>query len=364
MKSILLASASVVAFAGAAAAEVSFGGDAELGWNDEVENGFFWSVGLTVNASQELDNGVTVGFTLDVDVANADAFGLGDGDDDVALSDYVLSLTSENAGVFFGDTATAGEAHWSGVTNMETDGFAEADDGNGEEAVLRGEYTFGNITAAASYMLNDGNGGTDEDDLVGLQVAAVADMGDYTFVLAYQEEAEAADTGLTNDLDGIIGLSGSASFAGADVTVAYSSNSTDETNSVGVQVAYPFGPVTATVFYVSESDTDDNYGVEAAYASGPVSANVWFHDGTDQEFGLEGSYDVGNGVMVYAGYIENDGDSDATEMYVAGTYDLGGGAELLVSYAETGDTYAGDADEVGSGFEVNDGTTVSVSFSF
>ena len=36
MKSILLASASVFAFAGAAAAEVSFSGSAALGYNDDA----------------------------------------------------------------------------------------------------------------------------------------------------------------------------------------------------------------------------------------------------------------------------------------------------------------------------------------
>ncbi|WP_368185970.1 porin [Aestuariibius sp. HNIBRBA575] len=366
MKSILLASASIVAFAGAAAAEVSFGGDAEIGYNDEVENGFYWSVGLSVSADQTLDNGLTVGFTLDVDIANDDAFGLGDGDDDIALSDYVLSVTSDNAGLYFGDTDAAAQAHWSGVTNMETDGFAETDDGLDEEATLRGEATFGSVTAAASYFIIDANGGTDEDDLVGLQVAAVADMGQYNFILAYQEEALSADTGLSADIDQIIGLAASSTFGSADVTFAYTSNSTDDTSSVGVEVAYPFGPVTATVFYVSEDGAAEDYnaGVEVGYSDGPVAVDFWYHTGNDEEIGLEGSYDVGNGVMVYAGYIQNDGDSDATELYVAGTYDLGGGAELLVSYGEEGDTYAGDADEIGSGYEVNQGTTVAVSFDF
>ena len=45
MKSILLATASILAFAGAAAAEVRFGGDAEVGFNlddeDETEDGSF-----------------------------------------------------------------------------------------------------------------------------------------------------------------------------------------------------------------------------------------------------------------------------------------------------------------------------------
>ena len=70
MKSILLASVSVVAFAGAAAAEVTFGGSATLGYNDTVEDNFYWSGNLAVTMSQELNNGLTAGVTFDGDVAD------------------------------------------------------------------------------------------------------------------------------------------------------------------------------------------------------------------------------------------------------------------------------------------------------
>ena len=55
MKRILLASASIVAFAGAASAQnIVFGGDAELGFNDDEEDGFFYSANLNVTFAAEL----------------------------------------------------------------------------------------------------------------------------------------------------------------------------------------------------------------------------------------------------------------------------------------------------------------------
>ncbi|HKL68991.1 MAG TPA: porin, partial [Salibaculum sp.] len=78
MKSILLASASVFAFAGAAAAEVSFSGDAELGYNDDDaplssadnNDGFYWEGNLYAAFSQDLDNGLTAGADIEFGFAS------------------------------------------------------------------------------------------------------------------------------------------------------------------------------------------------------------------------------------------------------------------------------------------------------
>ena len=71
---------------------------------------------------------------------------------------------------------------------------------------------------------------------------------------------------------------------------------------------------------------------------------------------MQGSYDAGNGLVIFAGL--SDGGEDT---YVAGTYDLGSGASLLVSFADDGDADAGD--EVGAN-DYQHGTTVEVSFDF
>ncbi len=63
MKRILLTSTALVAFAGAAAADVTWSGTAGLGYNDDIDDGFYVDGDLDVTMSQELDNGVTVSGT-------------------------------------------------------------------------------------------------------------------------------------------------------------------------------------------------------------------------------------------------------------------------------------------------------------
>ncbi len=373
MKSILLTTTAIVAFAGAAAADghagVSFGGDASLGYNDDAtfgEDGFYWGADLDVTMSATLDNGVTATASFEFDIVD-------DTNGQATVSDgYVLSLESENAGLFFGDTAFAAETHWSSAGDMEADGFSAADGEN----VLRGDVTVGSVDASVSYAISDAAGvlvsdtAGAEGETDQLSIGATADLGQFSVIAVYQEEADAAFGAAANTANGdynvseMFGLSVGASFGGADITVAYASNQTTDESSTGIQVAYPFGPVTGTVYYVSEDDNDsdeDNYGVTVAYADGPiaVTADYDFDQGTDK-WNLDGSYDVGNGLTLLAG-MQNENEGDDADYYVAGTYDLGGGAELLVSYAEDDD---GDQeDEIGAN-EYLPGTTVELSFAF
>jgi hypothetical protein len=378
MKNILLASTAIVAFAGAAFAEghtgVTFSGVASLGYNDtdvddlildDDNDGFYADVEITIGLVAELDNGLTAAASIDFE----DMFdGAGaNGDDDAFDGDYELSLTSDMAGLYYGDTQFAAERMWVSAGDMESDGFSEAD---GEEA-LRGEVTYGNVMAQLSYAIADATGARNTgDDLEQLSLGVSADVGNFNVVVAYQEEFSnavdgaayvAANGDITNSE--MFGLSVGTSFSGADIRVAYASDETTGEDSTGVQVAYPFGPVTATVYYVSESEAlGDNWGANLAYSNGPVAVSFDYDDdqGTEK-YGLEGSYNVGNGIMVYAGYLFFEGLADEDAFYVAGTYDLGSGAEFLVSYADGDD--AEYEDEIGAG-EYQSGTTVEISFAF
>ena len=351
MKKILLASASIVAFAGVAAAEVNYTGSATLGYNDDANGdneGFYWDANVAVTLSQELDNGLTAAASFDYDVADNNT------GQDLVSGGYVLSLTSEMAGLYYGDTGTAADKLWVSAGDMESDGFTSDafDDLNGvNQAVLRGDMTFGDVDVSVSYTIAD-------NDLDQLSVAAKAALGQFTVVAAYEEEADVAEAGDFND-DEIMGLSVSTSMAGADFVLAYAED--ENSDSTGLKVTYPVGPVKLTAYYVSESVGDDNYGVAAAYSNGPLSLTVDYQD--DQgvaKTSIDGSYDLANGLMVYAGAYMEDNQDD--EYYVAGQYDLGGDATLLVSYADAGDTGNAD-DEVGAG-DYQVGTTVEVSFSF
>ncbi|WP_194097788.1 porin [Marivivens aquimaris] len=343
MKKILLASASIVAFAGVAAAEVNYTGSATLGYND----GFYWDANVAVTLSQELDNGLTAAASFDYDVADNNT------GQDLVSGGYVLSLTSDMAGLYYGDTGTAADSLWVSAGDMESDGFTSAwDDAADNQAVLRGDMTFGDVDVSVSYTIAD-------NDLDQLSVAAKAALGQFTVVAAYEEAADVAvEAGDFND-DEIMGLSVSTSMAGADFVLAYAED--ENSDSTGLKVTYPVGPVKLTAYYVSESVGDDNYGVAAAYSNGPLSLTVDYQD--DQgvaKTSIDGSYDLANGLMVYAGAYMEDNQDD--EYYVAGQYDLGGDATLLVSYADAGDTGNAD-DEVGAG-DYQVGTTVEVSFSF
>ena len=97
------------------------------------------------------------------------------------------------------------------------------------------------------------------------------------------------------------------------------------------------------------------WDASATYEAGAVSATV-FTDESD-DWGLEGSYAMGNGLTVYAGLVDA-----GEDYYVAGSYDLGGDATLLVSYVEDGDLDNGD-DEIGDP-EYQAGMTVEIGFTF
>ena len=384
MKSILLTTTAIVAFAGAAVADghtgVSFGGNAMLGFNDndvDGEDGFYYDLNMNVALTSALDNGVTAAANFNIEIDDEGAQGdqlTGNNDYVLASSSYVLSLTTDTAGLYFGDVAFAAETQWSGAGDMEADAFSEADG----EVAIRGDLTFGGVAASVSYAIANAAGASvadNTDEVVDqLSLGASGDLGMFSFAVAYQAEADNVGpfSGANGDFtdNEVFGVSAGTSVGGADVKVAYAqwngiAPSTEKLTSLGVQVALPVGPVTATVYYVSEdneaSDADDNYGLTVAYAEGPIAVTAKARSEQDRnEWNLEGSYDVGNGLTLLAGAL-NENEGDDADYYVGGTYDLGGGAEVLAVFAEDKD---GDqADEIGAG-EYMPGTTVEVSFSF
>jgi outer membrane protein OmpU len=345
-----------------------------LGYNDSEpaneEQGFFWDGNIDVSLSQELDNGVTAGVTFDFDFADDN---LGEA---VVASDYVLSLTTETAGLYFGDIAFAAETQWAAAGDMEADGFSEADG----ETAIRGDMSYGGFDASVSYVIANNDGVENVvEDLNQLSIGVSGSVANFNVAVAYQAESDEAATfynGLGNADNGdfsnseIYGVSVSTAVAGATVRLAYASNETANENSTGIQVSYPFGPVTTTVYYVSEDDggSEDNYGATVAYAEGPFSVTLDYdYDQGVNKVGLDGAYDLGNGLTILAGMYDQSDDTTAanngTDTYVAATYDLGSGAELLVSYTDAETAGALADDEVG-GPDYMVGTTVEVSFKF
>jgi len=365
MKSILLTTTAIVAFAGAAVADghtsVGFSGDATLGYNDDIEDGFFWNSDLDVTFTAALDNGVTASASFGFEVVEDEL-----GNNSVDSENYVLSISTENASLSFGDVDPVAEANYGGVDGDTTTGFFDQDahfDTVGFDAMLVGEVTVADITAMLSYGVFTNTPGGDLDVVDAMQLYVSGDLGMISAELAYQAEVDDAGS------DAVMGVSASTTIAGAELTAAYINDGTE--TSTGIAAAYPVGPVTVGGYYSMNDVAEDNYGVSADYVAGAVAVNVFydFEGGTSSadtddttEFGVEGSYDTGMGLTVLAGYISTDAaGTETAATYVAGVYDLGGGAELLVSYAE--DEANATNDEIGDP-EYNHGTTVAVSFSF
>lgn len=366
MKKILLSSAAIVAFAGAASADISWTGSASLGYNDDVnvEDGVFFDADIDVSASTELNNGWTAALKFGFQVQDESDDGAAedgfDGDNNI-----LLSLTNGTYGLYLGDTEYAAASLWDGVSEMAQDGFSEQDDEN----VLKVTGTFGDVEVAYSTAVSGSETGQQS-------IGAAATFGNYDFSLGYQEETTVVPAGASTDDDfntaDVLGLSVGTSFGGADVTFAYAKSGDED--STGLEVSYPVGDVTLGAFYVSESASDDKMGVSAAYAAGALEAKVYYKDlaGND-EFGLGGTYDLGTGLVLAAGYIGGDSTSDNDfGTYVAADYDLGGGASLLVSYADlenyddvlAADGDLDDLDTVVGGYELNAGFTVELSLDF
>jgi len=349
---ILLASASVFAFAGAAAAEVTFSGDATLGYNDEAafgNDGFYWEGNVAVSLSQELDNGLTAGATFDWNIDNHGSDIFDDGDNHTSANNYVLFIESDTAAMRFGNLDPVAEDNWGGVDGSAYDGFNDRDthfDTVGFDAMLVGEITYGGVDGMISYGVDMD---TTNNPLDALQLYVSSDFGGASVELAYQQAVAGTDE--------ILGLGVSTTLGGADLGLAFVNATSGQ--SIGLDVAYPVGPATLGGYFTSNNNDSDAYGVSVDYADGPITVSVFYDnnvDNTAEDYGIEGSYDVGNGLMLMAG-VTDAGD----DIYVAGNYDLGGGAALLVSYA---DDKGGDSgDEIGDP-EYQDGTTVEVSFEF
>ena len=374
MKNILLTTTALVAFAGAAAADghtsVSHALSATLGYNNEVdaigEDGFFWEGNLKTTATAALDNGLTAGAYFEITVSGDDAAaGSSDAGNALVASDFVLSLTSETASLYFGDTAPAGKKYFSAAGDMESDGFSTDSD----SAVLRGDVSFGGMNGSVSYIVDD-KSNTAEQMAVGLG----GSFGSVTVGFGYQEATTYVDAEGDFNNSAVMGVSASTTVAGATVTVAYADDSNDGVGQTGIaqtstaiQVAYPMGPVKATAYYSMEqvngvdAVAGDNMGLTLAYAQDAVAVTLKVRDEQGRnEWNLEGSYDMGNGATIMAGALNENEGADA-DFYIGGTYDLGGGASILAVYADDKD---GDQkDEIGSG-EYDPGMTVAVSFTF
>jgi outer membrane protein OmpU len=272
--------------------------------------------------------------------------------------------------LYYGVTAFAAESLWQSAGDMAGDSFSEADN----DIVLRGELTFGSVTAAVSTAIEDHAGTEADDDATQLSVAAVADLGTFTVGFAYQEKSGlfggAAAVAGDYNMDEVMGVFASTAVAGFDVTLAYAEETNSGQSSVGLEVGYTMGDITLGAYYVSEDGNvaDESYGVSVGYASGPIAVAAYFNtDLNSDEFAVQGSYDMGNGLVMTAGTIDGDSTTDNDfAAFIVADYDLGGGASVMASFADANNVGTKTSDDIDTfgGYELKHGTTVELSFAF
>ena len=295
MKKILLTTTAMVAFAGAASAEVSLSGYAEIGIIGGsaagMETQFHHDFDVKFTLSGETDNGLTFGATIDLDEVSGGISNRAN-PSAVFISGSFGTLTmGDTDGAF--DWAMQEVGIGSALADDHTThggfGFNSGTDGMYDGQVLRYDNTFGDFGVALSAEIDDS--GTNYSTAWGLGLKYNAALGavDLGLGLAYGSYETAAGT------DSMWGLSVDAKFGGGFRAILNYSDLGD-TDAGGV----------------GETHT----GIGLGYTSGAltVSANYGiFEEGASEQdgYGLAVNYDLGGGAVVMAGY----GDTSTCGVY-------------------------------------------------
>ena len=291
MKKILLTTTAMVAFAGAASAEVSLSGYAEMGIIGGsaagFETQFHNDIDVKFTLSGETDNGLTFGATIDLD----EVTNVGD--------DNGIPNTGNDSSVFI-------SGGFGTITMGDTDGafdWAMQEVGDNVANAIADDHT-----AHAGFNGNSADGAYD-----GQVLRYDNTFGDFGVAIS----AEMDDTGVGSTSWGL-GVKYNASLGGVDLGLGLAYHDYDVDSAWGLSVDAKFGNgFRAILNYSDLGDTDGggvgetHTGIGLGYTSGAVSveANYGIYDeGTNEQsgIGLAVNYDLGGGAVVMAGY----GDSD------------------------------------------------------
>ena len=368
MKNVLFASTALVALAGAAAADVTVSGNAEMGIfgrdadggasGDGVDTQFATDIDVTFTMTGETDNGLSFGASIDIDEGGSGAAAVANDQDDGGIAVF---LSGAFGTVTLGDTD--GALDWA-LTEVAFNSGSLRDDetehagyngnagldgaGLGDGQILRYDYTVGDFGFAVSVEQLDAAGTPDdaansiEGETLGIGFRYSGEFAgiDLGFGLGYQNHN--GDGGVDADA---IGASLNSTFGSITAGISYLALD-DDTNSlttkggtgsydhVGVGVGYTEGAISASLNYgiydfddgTDSSDLDyDHVGVGIGYSSGAISASANYghydyDDGDEAEgFGLSAAYDLGGGASVQFGY----GDSEFRDDTNRETFSLG-----------------------------------------
>jgi len=278
MKKVLLATTALVAFAGAASADVTLSGSARFGlqYNDSVAVGspsttLEKRVTLNIDMTTETDSGLELGARIrlrnnetQMTTANGAVVYLKSGGLKLSVGN-VCGAIECMPGLYGATVGLNGNAFRDLVTNTADAGSwgwaAYTSSGAGNNAV-EVEYSAGDFTGVLTYdALNDVDANPNR---VAVRVSYV--FGDWTVALAVQE----GDQPLGVNDKTVVTVGGKLGDFG--VGLAYADN--NGTDKVTVNGSYSFGATTVAAFVSDDSSvaaTDTLWGLNVSYDLGGAS---------------------------------------------------------------------------------------------
>lgn len=323
MKKILLTTTALVAFAGAAAAEVSISGYAEMGINGGTgqEAELFQDIDVTFAMSGETDGGLSFGASVDLDETTAGTTTDDDHGTTVNISGAFGTLTlgdTDGAMDWALTEANVGNAGSIGDDETAHIGFLGSYlDGQYDGQIVRYNNTFGDFGVAISAEQDhvggvDGEAGDYRDAgfALGLKYSIAAGSANIDLGLGYQSVDGYALTATADDVTATLTADG-ATAVGASVSATF-----DSGLSAGL-VFTSFDLDNAS--FDGGDETITHTGIGLGYTTGAitVSANygVWdlSNDVSANGVGLAAKYDLGGGASVHAGYGQSNIDVDGND---------------------------------------------------
>ena len=279
MKKVLLATTALTLSAGIAAAEGHSGlkitGFAEMGiadnGTDDVQ--FFQDIDVTFAGSGTTDNGLTFGFSIDLDEVQQE---------DNGDSNYAVDDTTEDGGA---SVFVSGD--FGSLTLGDTDG---AFDWALTEVAALGSIA-DDHTSHDGYSGNSGLDGSNDGQVLRYDHS----VGDFSFAVSLEQD-DLGTSDVTAGGGDVFGLGVKGSFG--DISVGFGYQENDATEVLGLSVGATFGDIAATVNWWDEDDggAGETYtALGLTYTSGPLGLHINYgqFDTADTEECSQASTDDG-----------------------------------------------------------------------
>lgn len=325
MKKVLIATTALVAFAGAASAEIAISGSAEMGFvggGDNNVGGFSTGdvvlhndVTLKIRATGETDTGLSFGSSFDFSKVEGNANGNVSIDNEAAFISGAfgtLTIGEIDGAVDWAVTEAVGNPGSIGDDETIHAGYMGAfGDGAYDNQHIRYDYMMGDFGFAISAELDD-TGARDDGYAVGFKYNTTFGATSVGFGLGYQSIV-ASGFGPGNVGNYVGTVSG-------DVDIIAVAANADFGNGFVAGLMY-----SDWSFVGSDADhTQLSLGYTTGALSIGANYGLWdFAAGEISGFGLAAAYDLGGGMSVHAGYGDSSwdavfGSDDGYETYSVG----------------------------------------------